>query len=52
LHVRRHLTQVVQAVAKAEFHLRQTLETMAADVLVGDANAPMSLPRFLTDMAG
>jgi hypothetical protein len=47
LHLTRHRAKVVQAVAKAEFHLRQALETVADDVFIGDANAK-SLFKFTT----
>ena len=52
LHMRRHLAQVVQAVAECHFHLRQSLETMADDIFIGHAYATVQLHRFLTDMAG
>ena len=52
LHLRGHLAQVVQAVAQAEFELRQALETVADDVFIGHANAAVQLDRFLAHMAG
>lgn len=40
LHLRRHLTQMVEAVAKSHLKLRQLLEIVADDVLVRHANPP------------
>jgi phage shock protein E len=42
-------TQVVQAVAKGHFHLRELLEVVADDVLISHANAAMQLHRLLAD---
>jgi len=51
LHAGRYLAQVVQGVAKGHFQLRELLEIVAADVLIGHADATVQLHRLLAHKA-